>query len=67
MVYIPKEFCSAIKNAVMLSAGKWEELETIMVSETSQSHKDKPCWFLSLMEAKRNKNKTNNNQESPKS
>jgi hypothetical protein len=36
------EFYSAIKkNEIMSFAGKWMDLETIMFSEVSQSHKDK--------------------------
>jgi hypothetical protein len=42
------EFYSAIKDSVMTSAGKWMELDIIMLSEISQSHKDKYCMF-SLM------------------
>jgi hypothetical protein len=36
------EFYSAIKkNEIMSFAGKWMELEVIMLSEISQTHKDK--------------------------
>jgi hypothetical protein len=40
------EFYSAIKKKeIMLFAGKWVELETIMLNEISQSHKDKYHMF----------------------
>jgi hypothetical protein len=35
------KFYSAIKNKIMSLAGKWMELEIIMLNETSQSHKVK--------------------------
>jgi hypothetical protein len=35
------EYYSAIKNEIMLFAGKWIEVEIIMVSEVSQAQKDK--------------------------
>jgi hypothetical protein len=35
------EFYSAIKNAIMLSAGKWLELVNFMLSEVSQAQKAK--------------------------
>jgi hypothetical protein len=41
------EFLSDIKkNEIMSSAGKWMELELIMLSEISHSHKDKYCVFF---------------------
>jgi hypothetical protein len=40
------EYYSAIKkNEILLFAGKWMELEIIMLSEVSQSLKDKDCMF----------------------
>jgi hypothetical protein len=40
------EFYSAIKNNEILSfAGKWMELENIILSEVSQVHKAKGCMF----------------------
>jgi hypothetical protein len=43
------EYYSAIqKNGIMLFAGKWIELETIMVSEASQALKNKGCMFSLL-------------------
>jgi hypothetical protein len=54
-------FSSVIKkNEIMLLAGKWIELENIMLSEISQSHKDK-CHMFSLIcgsEGKARQNKT---------
>jgi hypothetical protein len=36
------EFCSALrKDGIMSFARKWTEVESIMLSEVSQSHKDK--------------------------
>jgi hypothetical protein len=42
------EFYSDKKNKVMLIAGKWMELEIIMLCEISQSHKDN-CHMFSLI------------------
>jgi hypothetical protein len=42
------EFCSAIKK-VMLFAGKWMELENIMLSKGCQTQKVKDCMFFSLL------------------
>jgi hypothetical protein len=43
----PMEFYSTIKkNAIMLFAGKWVELENIMLSEVSQAQKVKRCMFF---------------------
>jgi hypothetical protein len=40
------EFCSAIKkNETLLFAGKWIELEHIILSEVSQVQKAKTCIF----------------------
>jgi hypothetical protein len=33
------------KNEIMLLAGKWMELEIIMLSEINQVQKDKGCMF----------------------
>jgi hypothetical protein len=41
MVYIHMEYYSAIKNEdIMSSAGKWMELENIILSEVTQTQKD---------------------------
>jgi hypothetical protein len=41
-----KEFYSVFKkNKIVSFAGKWMELEITMLSETSQSYKDKSCMF----------------------
>jgi hypothetical protein len=42
------EYYSAIKNEIMLLAGKWIELEDIMLNKVSQVQKD-TC-FLSCVE-----------------
>jgi hypothetical protein len=39
------EYYSAIKKNDMSSAGKWLELEILMLSEISQTEKDKYCFF----------------------
>ena len=46
------EFYSAIKNKIMSFAGKWMDLETIMLSEISQSQKMKGHIFSLICEAK---------------
>jgi hypothetical protein len=33
------------KNEIMLFAGKWMELENIMLSKTKEAQKDKTCMF----------------------
>jgi hypothetical protein len=43
------EFYSAIRNNGMWLEGKWIQLEDIMLSEVSQSQKDKGCSFLSYV------------------
>jgi hypothetical protein len=41
------EFYSAIKkNEILLFAGKWMELENIILSEVSQVQKVKGCMFF---------------------
>jgi hypothetical protein len=47
MWYLYKmEFYSAIKkNEIVLFAGKWKELENIILSEVSQVQKAKGCMF----------------------
>jgi hypothetical protein len=43
------EYCSAIKkNEIMLFAGKWMELEIVMLSKTSQTEGDKYCMFCHM-------------------
>jgi hypothetical protein len=50
-IYI-MEFYSAIKkNEIMLFAGKWMELEIVMLSEIIQSHKINISYFLLFVEA----------------
>jgi hypothetical protein len=39
------EFYSAMKNEIMPFAGKWMELEIIILIEISQSHKNKSHLF----------------------
>ena len=44
MVYIHMEYYSAIKNEdIMSSAGKWMELENIILSELTQTPKHMVC------------------------
>jgi hypothetical protein len=35
----------AVKNKIMLFAGKWMELEVIMLNKINQTRKDKYCMF----------------------
>jgi hypothetical protein len=47
------EYYSAIKkNEIMSVAGKWMELETIMLRIVSQVQKDKDCMFSIICERK---------------
>jgi hypothetical protein len=47
------EFCSAIKkNEIMLSAGKWMELENFKLSEVSQAQKVRGHVFSSYVEVR---------------
>jgi hypothetical protein len=39
------EFYSALKNEILFFAGKWMELENIVLSEVSQLQKAKVCMF----------------------
>jgi hypothetical protein len=39
------EFYSATKNEILSFAGKWMELENIILSEVSQAQKAKSCMF----------------------
>jgi hypothetical protein len=39
------EYYLAIKKKIMAFAGNWMELEIIMLSEISQTQKDKFCMF----------------------
>jgi hypothetical protein len=51
------EFYSAImKNDILSFAGKWMELENIILSEVSQVQKAKGCMFFSHVEYRPNKN-----------
>jgi hypothetical protein len=46
VVYIDKiKYYSDLKNAIMLFAGKWLELEIIVLSERSKSQKEKYSMF----------------------
>ena len=45
------EFYSVIKNKIMSFAGKWMELENIMLSEISQSQKVKARMFSLICES----------------
>jgi hypothetical protein len=40
------------KNEIMLFAGKWMELENIMLSKVGQAQKVKVKWLLSYVEAR---------------
>jgi hypothetical protein len=40
------EFYLAIKNKIFSFAGKWMELENIILSEVSQAQKTKGCMFF---------------------
>jgi hypothetical protein len=43
------KYCSAIKKyRDMLFAGKWMELEIIMLSEVNQAQMDKGCMFFHI-------------------
>ena len=42
------EYYSAIKNEIMLFVATWMDLENIMLSEISQTEKDKHC-MISLI------------------
>jgi hypothetical protein len=47
------EFCSAIKkNEIMSLAGKWMELENVMLNEVSQAQTPKVVCFPSYVEAR---------------
>jgi hypothetical protein len=46
-IYI-MEFYSAIKNEIMLFAGKWMELENIMLNKVRQTQKSKVTCFSSM-------------------
>jgi hypothetical protein len=54
MWYIyPMEYNSVIKkNEIMLFAGKWMELESIMLIEMNHAQKSKVICFLSYVEAR---------------
>jgi hypothetical protein len=39
------EFYSTMKNEILSFAGKWMELENIILSEVSQAQKTKNCMF----------------------
>jgi hypothetical protein len=39
------EYWSSIKNEILSIAGKWMELQIIMLNQISQAEKDKICMF----------------------
>jgi hypothetical protein len=47
-IHTMEYYLSIKKNEIMSFAGKWTELEIIMLSEINQTQKDKYCMF-SLM------------------
>jgi hypothetical protein len=54
------EFYSAIKkNEILSFAGKWMELENIILSEVNQVQKPRATFSLSYMEYSPNKNTSN--------
>jgi hypothetical protein len=44
------EYYTVIKKTKSFFAEKWMELETIMLREISQTHKDKNCRFSLILE-----------------
>jgi hypothetical protein len=44
------EYPSAIKNEIMLHAGKWMEMEVLVLSKISQGQKDKYNMFSLICE-----------------
>jgi hypothetical protein len=50
------EFNSAIKNEILSFAGRWMELENIILSEFSQVQKANATCFLSFVECPPNTN-----------
>jgi hypothetical protein len=44
-IYTIEDYLAIKKNEIMLSADKWMELESFMLRELSQVHKDKDCMF----------------------
>jgi hypothetical protein len=44
------EYYVAIKNEIISLAGKWMELESIILSKISQAHKYKYCMFSLICE-----------------
>jgi hypothetical protein len=44
-IYAMEYYLVTKKNEIMLFAGKWMELEIIMLSEINQTQKDKYCKF----------------------
>jgi hypothetical protein len=45
VIYVPWNFIQPIKNEIFSLAGKWMELENIILSEVSQVQKAKSCMF----------------------
>jgi hypothetical protein len=45
IVFLSMEFYSAIKNETLSCAGKWMEVENIILSEVSHVQKVKGCMF----------------------
>jgi hypothetical protein len=46
-IYTINYYYAIQQNKIMSFAGKWMELEVIMLSEISQAHQDKYCIFFS--------------------
>ena len=51
-IYIMEYYSSITKNEILLFAATWMDLEVIMLSEISQTEKDKYC-MISYMESKK--------------
>jgi hypothetical protein len=45
-LYLIEFYSATKKNEILLFAGKWMELENIILSEISQVQKDKSCKFF---------------------
>jgi hypothetical protein len=51
-IYVVEYYSAINKNRIVTFAGKWMELEIIMLSEIKQAKKDKRIRFLSFVESK---------------
>jgi hypothetical protein len=54
------------KNEILSFAGKWMELENIIVSEVSQAQKAKDCMFSSMWEDRPNASNIMKNRSHPR-